>query len=80
MKDFDKISKDLLKGGKTNELKNVVNSTEGQKIGKMVDGNALKKAISDGDNDTVNRIMNQVLSTDEGKALAKRISESFGKK
>ena len=80
MKDFDKISKDLFKSGKGSDLKNVVNSSEGQKIGKMVDGNALKKAIADGDNDTVNRIMNQVLSTDEGKALAKKISESFGKK
>lgn len=80
MNDFDKMSKELLKGNKAGDLKNVVNSTEGQKIGKMVDGNALKKAIASGDNDTVNRIMNQVLSTDEGKALAKKISESFGKK
>ena len=80
MKDFDRMSKDLLKGDKAGDLKNVVNSAEGQKIGKMVDGNALKKAIASGDNDTVNRIMNQVLSTDEGKALAKKISDSFGKK
>lgn len=80
MNDFDKISKDLLKGGKAGEINNVVNSSEGKKIGKMVDGNALKKAISSGDKDTVNRIMSQVLSTDEGKALAKKLSESFGKK
>ena len=80
MSDFGKMSKELLKGGKAGELKNVVNSAEGKKIGNMVDGNALKKAVAEGDNDTMNRILSQVLSTEEGKALAKKISESFGKK
>ncbi len=80
MNNFDKMSKDILKGGKAGKLDNVINSDEGKKIGNMVDGNALKKAVATGDNDTINRILNQVLSTDEGKALAKKISENFGKK
>ncbi len=80
MNDFEKMKKDVLKGGKAGELKKAVNSAEGQKIGKMVDGNALKKAVAEGDMDTVNKIMSQVLSTNEGKALAQRISDSFGKK
>ncbi|NLH00967.1 MAG: DUF2461 domain-containing protein [Clostridiales bacterium] len=80
MNDFEKMRQELIKNGKADQLKNVVNSAEGQKIGKMVDGNALKKAIAEGDKDTVNRVLAQVLSTDEGKALAKKISESFGKK
>lgn len=80
MNDFEKMRQELIKNGKADQLKNVVNSAEGQKIGKMVDGNALKKAIAKGDKDTVNRVLAQVLSTDEGKALAKKISESFGKK
>ena len=44
-----------------------------------MDGNALKKAVAEGDKDTMNRILGQILSTEEGKALAKRISDSFGK-
>jgi len=80
MNNFDKMSKDILKGGKAGGLNNVINSAEGKKIGNMVDGNALKKAVATGDNDTVNRILNQVLSTEEGKSLAKKISENFGKK
>lgn len=80
MSDFDKMSKELLKGGKAKELNNVINSAEGKKIGSIVDGNALKKAFSEGDKDTLNRILNQVLSTEEGKSLAKKINESFGKK
>lgn len=80
MNNFDKMSKELLKGGKAGELNKVVNSPEGKKIGSMVDGNALKKAVATGDNDTVNRILGQFLSTDEGKSLAKKLSENFGKK
>lgn len=80
MSDFEKMSKDLLKGGRQEGLNSVVNSSEGKKIGSMVDGNALKKAFAEGDKDTLNRIMNQVLSTEEGRTLAKKISESFGNK
>ena len=80
MGNFENISKELLKGGKGNEIQKIVNSPESQKISKMVDGNALKKAVSDGDNDTVNRIMSKFLSTDEGKALAKKIGDRFGNK
>ncbi|MEA4896334.1 MAG: hypothetical protein VB064_13900 [Oscillospiraceae bacterium] len=80
MNNFEKMSKELLKGGKAGEISKVVNSSEGKKIGSMVDGNALKKAVAEGDNETVNRIMGQFLSTDEGKSLAKKISENFGKK
>jgi len=78
MGNFENMSKELLKGGKANELQKVVNSSESQKISKMVDGNALKKAVADGDNNTVNRILSQFLSTDEGKALAKKIGDRFG--
>lgn len=80
MNSFEKMKGELLKGGNRRELDSVVNSAEGKKIGSMVDGNALKKAVAQGDTETMNRILGQVLATDEGKALAKRISESFGKK
>ena len=80
MSDFEKISRELLKSGNADELNKVVNSAEGKKISGMVDGNALKKAVAEGDNSTVNRILRQFLSTDEGKALAKKIGDGFGKK
>ena len=80
MSDFEKMSKELLKGGKAGELKKVVDSPEGKKISSMVDGNALKKAVGAGDTETVNRILGQLLATEEGKNLAKKISDNFGKK
>ena len=45
----------------------------------MIDGDALKKALAEGDSNTMQSILNQVLATDDGKALVKQISERFGK-
>ena len=80
MSDFEKMSRDLLKGAKGDEINKIVNSAEGKKISGMVDGNALKKAVAEGDGSTINRILGQFLSTEEGKALAKKIGDNFGKK
>jgi len=80
MSKFEDLSRELIKGGKAGEVRKVVNSEEGRKIGRMVDGNALKKAVEEGDSGTVNKIVGQFLSTDEGKALAKKLGESFGVK
>ncbi len=80
MSDLEKMSKELFKGSKSGMVNDVVNSKEGKNIGKMIDGNALKKAAVEGDKDTLNKILGQVLSTEDGKALFKKISDSFGKK
>lgn len=79
MKDAEKLEHELFSGNKAGKAKDIVNSKAGRNVGKMVDGNALKKALAEGDKDTMNRILNQVLSTEDGKALVKQISERFGK-
>lgn len=79
MKDAEKFSKEIFSGEKAGKAKEVINSEAGKRVGKMVDGNALKKALAEGDKDTMNKILNQVLSTEDGKALVKQISERFGK-
>jgi len=79
MNDFEKLSRDILKN-RSGELQNVVNSAEGQNIGRAVDGAALKKAVASGDSAAVNQIMTQFMQTGEGKALVERINKSFGKK
>lgn len=79
MKDAEKLGKELFSGDKAGKAKEVINSEAGKRVGKMVDGKALKKALAEGDKDTMSRILNQVMSTDDGKALVKQISERFGK-
>lgn len=79
MKDAEGLSKELFSGEKAGKAKDIINSKAGQSVGKMVDGKALKKALAEGDKDTMNKILNQVMSTEDGKALIKQISERFGK-
>lgn len=79
MSNLEKLKKEALSGGRAKEIDRLVNSDEGKRIGQMVDGAALKNAVDSGDSQAVNQIVNQFLSTNEGKALVKRINESFGK-
>lgn len=80
MKDnAEKLGKELFSGSKASAANEVINSKAGKNVGKMVDGKALKKALAEGDKETMNKILNQVLSTEDGKALVKQISERFGK-
>lgn len=77
MKDFDKIQHDFMKSGKAKQFDSIVNSPEGKRLGKTIDGNALKKAASEGDSQTMNKILSQVLSTEDGKKFVQNISKKL---
>ena len=77
MNDFETVSKELLSKGKK-DVEELVNSPTGKQISEIVDGQELKKAISEGDQATMSRILNQVMSTDAGKELVKTVSNKFG--
>lgn len=80
MGDFEKLRKELLNGDKAQKVKNIVNSAEGKRIGKNIDGEALRKAAESGDQETLSNILGKVLSTDDGKDLVRHIEESLGNK
>lgn len=79
MGDFEKLSKEFMKNGKANSFNDLVGSAEGKKIGKMIDGEKLKKAAMSGDKETVSEIVGKVMATEEGQKLFKMINERFGK-
>ena len=78
MTDFERMQKELSSSKNSADLKKFAQSPEAARIGKTVDGNALKKAAMTGDKETLGRILQQVLSTEDGKALAKMVGENFG--
>lgn len=80
MNDFEKMQREMASSDNASKIEQFAKSPEASRIGKIVDGNALKKAAMTGDKETINRILQQVLSTEDGKALAKKIGENFGKK
>ena len=81
MKDFDKIQHNFMKSGKAKQFESIVSSPEGKRIGQSIDGNALKKAVAEGDNEAMSKMLNKVLSTEDGKKFMQSVSNKLeGKK
>lgn len=77
MQNFDSLGKELMNGKNAEKIKELANSVEGQKIGGMIDTKAAERAIKSGDASAIQKILAQVLSTDEGKRFADEISRTI---
>lgn len=75
MQNFENIGKELSRRGKTEGIKRIAESADGQRISRMVDPKALEQAAKSGDNAALKNILNSVLSTDEGKRLAESVKK-----
>jgi hypothetical protein len=62
---------------KKEELEQLANSKDGQKVRQMLDGKEqkLKSAVENGDTATLKSALSDILKTDEGARLANRLSE-----
>lgn len=80
MQDIESMGKELLKGTDTKKLKAIADSENGKKISQMIDQAELQRAAKTGDSAALQRILNQVLSTNEGKQLADQLSKAVQKK
>lgn len=81
--DFEKLASEFMKSkdsskimSKADEIKKIATSNDGQKVMKMM-GNTdkLKAAMEKGDTDTLQNVIKNVLSTEEGARLAQQLSE-----
>lgn len=73
MKDFERIGRELERRGKTDSIKSIAESEDGQRIGRMLDAEAVERAARSGDAAAMRSILGQILGTDEGKRLAESI-------
>lgn len=73
MQSFEDIGRELERRGKTNTLKSLAQSPDGQKLGRMLEPGAVEKAARSGDMNALKNMLSQVLSTDEGKRLAESV-------
>ena len=80
MQNFEKLGQELERMGKTEKIKQLAQSEDVQRIGRMVDVNAVEKAAKSGDSEALKRMLAQVLSTDEGKKLAESVSRLMQEK
>ena len=73
MQNFESIGKELERRGKTEGIKKIAESADGQKISQMIDAKAVESAARNGDGEAMRRILGSVLNTAEGKRLAESV-------
>ena len=79
MRDLEDIGKMLQKSGKAPELRSIAESPEGKRLSGMLDANAVEKAAKSGDMETLRGILQQVMSTEDGKAIARKLGSMMEK-
>ena len=81
--DYEKLAGEFMSGknsskikGKADEIKKLAFSGDGQKVMKMM-GNTenLKTAMETGDTETLQNVIRNVMSTEEGARIAQQLSE-----
>lgn len=78
MQDFEAISKKYMTGDRAETLKAAAASPEGQRLARMVDAKAVEDAARRGDTEALGGILRSVLATEEGRALAARLTDALG--
>lgn len=73
MRNFESVGRELERRGKTDDIKRLADSADGQKIGRMIDPKAIETAAKSGDSKALQDILGRVLSTAEGKRLAESV-------
>ena len=74
MQELEKLGKEFMKGDRGRALESVVSSPEGKRLEQRLAPAAVEKAARSGDPEQLKALLQQVLATEEGKALAKRLS------
>lgn len=81
MPDLNELEKQLKNDPKTGKLvEAAASSAEGRRVMASLDSAAVEKAAREGDAAALKSILSQVLSTPDGKALARKLSQAMGGK
>ena len=77
MQNLEKINEQLKKSGKADKLKSLADSEDGKALSRILDVGAVERAAKSGDAAALQSILNNVLSTDEGRRLAESIKDAM---
>ncbi len=73
--DLDKLEKELRQ---STGLNAAADSPEGRRMAQRLDNDALRKAVERGDAAALQKLLAEVLSTPDGRALAERVRKAVG--
>lgn len=77
MLDHNDLERRLKQSGAPNSVRNLAASQDAAALAAMVDGNQLKAAAEKQDPAVIRAVLQQVLSTDEGKRLAQKVKAAM---
>ena len=77
MKDLDALKNQLARDGRLQRLQEIADSTDGQKLADALDAQKIEQAARAGDTETLRQILTQVLSTDAGQRLARKVKDAM---
>lgn len=75
MQNFESIGRELERRGKTEGIKKIAESADGQRISRMIDPKAVESAAKSGDSEALRSILGSVLNTAEGRRLAESVKQ-----
>lgn len=76
--DMEKYAKQLMDGKDGGALRELTRSELGSRLASRIDGAAIEKAARDGDQAALARILQNVLSTPEGRDFAAQVQKAVG--
>ena len=77
MKYFEEMERKLAQSGKTDAVRAIAESKDGQQLLKKLDTNRVERAMQSGDGEALRSILMDVLKTGEGRRIAKQLSDTM---
>ena len=72
---MEDLGRELMQGKQGETLRSLLNSEDGRRLGQMMNGEEAERAAKSGDVEQMRAVLSKVLSTEEGKRLAARLSK-----
>ena len=77
MKNFEEMERKLAQSGKTDAVRAIAESKDGQQLLKKLDTNRVERAMQSGDGEALRSILMDVLKTNEGRRIAKQLNDTM---
>lgn len=78
MKNFEDMERRLAESGKSDQVRAIAQSADGQKLLEKLDQDQVERAVQSGDAQALRGILLEVLRTGEGRRIARQLEETMG--
>ena len=79
MKNFEDMERKLAQSGKTDAVRAIAASKDGQQLLRKLDTDRVERAVQSGDGEALRSILMDVLKTNEGRRIAKQLNDTMNK-